>query len=152
MLSACASAYAAATNEEFFKSMRETVDKPVDPTKFLAVLMLAAAVILLLVVLNRKRQKQVLPKQVNHPGKLAKEVAAAVHLKPVEMRQLRLLAEGQDVSGPVTLLLCPSVLAKAVREKSTRIDKKIVAQIARKLVEGSPAGTAKMPAAGDTPR
>lgn len=125
---------AAPTNEEFFQSVRENMDKPVDPSKFIAVLLAAVGVILLVMLFNRKRERQIRPKVLNHPGKLIKEIAAAVHLKPSEMKQLKLLADGQGVSGPITLLLCPSVLARAVREKSSKIDKKIVAQIARKLM------------------
>ena len=55
------------------------------------------------------------PKALNHHGKLLKELAAAVSLKPAEVKQLKLLADEQKLSNPLTLILCPSILAKAVK-------------------------------------
>lgn len=127
---------AAPTNEEFFQSVRDSTDKPVDPTRFIAVLMAVVGVLLLLVLLNRKKEHRAArPKVLNHPGKLMKEIVSAVHLKPSEVRQLKVLAEGQPVSSPLTLLLCPSVFAKAVRAKTNKVDRRVVAQLAKKLVQ-----------------
>lgn len=143
LLSAIASA--APTNEQFFQSVRENIDQPVDGTKFLAVLLGAVAIILLLVVLTRKKEQRISrPKALNHPGKLIKEITHAVHLKPAEIKQLKLLSEGQGVSSPITLLLCPSVFAKAVRAKTNKVDRKVLAQIAKKLVQ-SDASTSPPP-------
>lgn len=129
-------ASAAPTSEQFFQGVRENIDKPVDGTKFLAVILGFVAILLLLVVFTRKKEQRVSrPKVLNHPGKLIKEITHAVHLKPSEMKQLKLLSEGQNVSSPITLLLCPSVFAKAVRAKTNKVDRKVLAQIAKKLVQ-----------------
>ena len=131
-------AFAAPTNEQFFKSVRENIDQPVDPTKFVAIALVVVGLVLLLVLFNRKKEQRVAkPKVLNHPGKLLKEVASAVHLKPAEVKQLKLLAEGQGVSSPLTLLLCPSVFAKAVRAKTSKVDRRVLAQLAKKLVQSS---------------
>jgi len=50
-----------------------------------------------------------------------------------EVRQLRSLAEGQTVQNPMTLLLCPSLLAKAAREKSDKFDRKLVASMIKRM-------------------
>lgn len=130
---------AAPTDQEFFKSVRDNLDQPVDGTKLFAVAMGVVAIILLLVVITRKKEQRISkPKALNHPGKLIKEIAHAVHLKPAEVKQLKLLSDGQNVSSPIMLLLCPSVFAKAVRAKTNKVDRKVLAQIAKKLVQPEP--------------
>jgi hypothetical protein len=130
------SVFAAPTNEQFFQSVRENIDKPVDSTRFVAVLLVVIGVVLLLALFGRKKEERAArPKVLNHPGKLLKEVVSAVHLKPAELKQLKLLAEGQNVSSPLTLLLCPSVFAKAVRAKTSKVDRRVLAQLAKKLVQ-----------------
>jgi len=56
-----------------------------------------------------------------------------INLRPSEVRQLKVLAEEQQVSSPLTLLLCPSVLAKAVKHQSGKVDTRVIAQVARKM-------------------
>lgn len=130
------SVFAAPTNEQFFQSVRENIDKPVDSTRFIAVLLVVIGVVLLLALFGRKKEERAArPKVLNHPGKLLKEVVSAVHLKPAELKQLKLLSEGQNVSSPLTLLLCPSVFAKAVRAKTSKVDRRVLAQLAKKLVQ-----------------
>ena len=46
---------------------------------------------------------------------------------------LKLLAEEQNLSSPLTLLLCPSILAKAVKERSGKVDRKAILSVAKKL-------------------
>ena len=43
------------------------------------------------------------------------------------------LADEQQLSSPLTLLLCPSQLTKAVKESGGRIDKRAIVGIAKKL-------------------
>ena len=61
-----------------------------------------------------------------------------VPLKPKELKQLKLLVEegGEPVQSPLTLLLCPSVLARAVKNRPRNVDRAVVAQIVRKLGAG----------------
>ena len=104
-----------------------------DPSKLLALLAAAGGLAVLLVVLGYRRQREVSPKGLNHHGKLIKEICKAVPLKKSELRQLKLLAERQEIASPLTLLLCPSLLARAAQEHPGRVDHASVAAIARKL-------------------
>jgi hypothetical protein len=63
-----------------------------------------------------------------------KEIAREMHLKPAEIRQLRLLADRQQIVSPLVLLLCPSLLTKAVREHPELADRGILTSLARKTV------------------
>ena len=79
-----------------------------------------------------------LPKAVNHAGKLLKELQKAVGIRPAEVKQLRILADASDDQGtpldnPLVLLLCPSLLAKTMRGNPPRVDRKIVGGIAKRL-------------------
>ena len=121
------------TQEEVFKSINENVGEATDPGKFMALIFGAAGVVILLVLFSQRRKRDVSPRSLNHQGKLLKEVVKRVNLKPSEVRQLKLLAEEQQVSSPLTLLLCPSVLAKAVKHQSGKVDTRVIAQVARKM-------------------
>jgi hypothetical protein len=123
----------AATQEEVFKSISDNVGSTTDPKKFFAFFAGAAGLVILIAVLSQRKKRQVMPKKLNHQGKLLKEVLAQIDLRPVELKQLKMLAEAQGVSSPLTLLLCPSVLAKAVKERTTKVDRKVLIGIAKKL-------------------
>jgi hypothetical protein len=66
-----------------------------------------------------------------------------VPLKPAELKQLKLLVERKraeedgageaSVENPLTLILCPSVLVRAMRNPPPKVDRKVIAQLARKL-------------------
>lgn len=129
----CSRALATATQEEVFKSIQDNVGQSADPKKFFAFMAGAAGLILLLAVLSNRKKRQVTPKTLNHHGKLLKEIVKKVDLRPAEIRQLKMLAEGQKVSSPLTLLLCPSVLAKAVKERPGKVDRKVLMGVAKKL-------------------
>jgi hypothetical protein len=126
-------ALAAPTQEDVFRSISDNVGQSTDLRKIFAFILGAAALVTLLAVFNRWRQREAQPKVLNHQGKLAKELAAAVSLKPAEMKQLKALADDQKVLSPMTLMLCPSLLAKAVKESGSNVDRRIVLQIARKI-------------------
>jgi hypothetical protein len=122
------------TQEEVFRSIHQNVGQTTDPRKFFAALLALAGVMVLLAVLSQRKKRQATPRTLNHHGKLLKEICGAVHLRPAEMRQLKLLAEEQSLTSPLTLLLCPSLLAKAVKEQQAgKLDRKVIAQVARKL-------------------
>jgi hypothetical protein len=71
---------------------------------------------------------------LNHQGRLLKEIARTCDLRSSEIRQLKQLADTrEDVSSPLTMLLCPSLLTQAVKENPNRVDKKTILGIARKL-------------------
>jgi len=124
---------ASPTQQEVFKSIQDNVGSSTDPKKFFGFLAVAVGLVLLLPVISKRKQRQVLPKTLNHHGKLLKEIVRRVDLRPAEIRQLKMLAEAQEVSSPITLLLCPSVLAKAVKERAGKVDRKVMMSVAKKL-------------------
>jgi hypothetical protein len=126
-------ASAAPTQEEVFKSINENIGEATDPGKFMALIFGAAGVVILLVLFSQRRKRDVSPRSLNHQGKLLKEVVKRINLRPSEVRQLKVLAEEQQVSSPLTLLLCPSVLAKAVKHQNSKVDTRVIAQVARKM-------------------
>src|SRR4051794_26309781 len=129
----CNTTFATATQEEVFRSIQDNVGSSTDPKKFFAILLGAAGLIVLLAVLSNRKKREVSPRVLNHQGKLLKEIMKKVDLRPVELRQLKILAESQEVSSPITLLLCPSILAKAVKERAGKVDRKVMMGVAKKL-------------------
>ena len=124
---------AAPTQEDVFRSIQDNVGQSTDPRKILAFFIGAVAIVILLGVFSHWRKREAKPKILNHQGKLLKEIAAALSLKPAEIKQLKILAEEQKILSPLTLLLCPSLLAKSVKEAPAKVDRRVILQIARKL-------------------
>lgn len=130
-------ASAAPTADEIFKSVQQNLTQsPGEVGRLMAILLAVLALGVLLLVLAANRRKAGVPRRVHHPGKLMREVAKQVNLKPAEMKQLKLLTENTPAENPLTLLLCPSLLVKAVKEKPARMDAKVVRQLARRLGAG----------------
>lgn len=138
---------AAPSQEDVFRSIQQNVGKTTDDTgKGLGVLAGGAgALILALLVGSRMRRRQSAPKAVNHAGKLFREVLKSVPLKPAELRQLKALAEetrredsgAEPVENPLTLILCPSVLAKSLKGRgAAKVDRAVIAQVVRKMGAG----------------
>jgi hypothetical protein len=136
-----APAHAAPTQNDVFKSIQDNVSHPTDlnSTPVILLVLGGALVMALLVYFSRREQKVAsAPTTLNHPGKLAREVLKTVPLKPAEMKQLKLLADSIESDAgepidPLTLLLCPSLLAKGVKANPARLDRKAVAQVVRRL-------------------
>jgi hypothetical protein len=134
---------AAPTQEDVLRSISQNVSESSGGGKLLAVVAGGVGIVLLLAVLQQRQQREARPKSVQHPGKLLKEVMKTVPLKPAELKQLKLLVErkrgdeeepGQvSVENPLTLILCPSVLVRAMRNPPAKVDRKVIAQLARKL-------------------
>jgi hypothetical protein len=53
-------------------------------------------------------------------------------LKKGEMKHLKTMAVEQNCASPLTLILCPSVLAKGINSKG-KADKRVVMGVARKM-------------------
>ena len=51
------------------------------------------------------------------------------------MKQLKILAQDQDVKNPLTLILCPSLLGKAIRSpsKNVKVDRAVVNGLVKRL-------------------
>ncbi len=135
------SAHAAPSQEDVFKSISENVsESPADWSKFLPFLLAAIGLVILLSLFSQRRKRVVTPKALNHPGKLMKEVTRNIPIRASELKQLKLLAEDAGtptpVQSPLTLLLCPSVLARAIQHRQQRrakIDRKAVVALARRV-------------------
>jgi hypothetical protein len=119
--------------EDVFKSISENVsNSSADPATLYFFMGGAALLILLLLVANARKKRQARPRAVNHQGRLLKEIVRRVPLKKSELKHLKLLAAEQGCASPLTLILCPSVLAKGLAEKS-RADRKVIMAVARKM-------------------
>ena len=127
------------TQEEVFKSISQNVSESDGSGRMLlAFIATGAAVLILLTLFSARRTRQATPKALNHAGKLLKEISKNIPLRPVEMKQLKLLAEGErnagmSVESPLVFLLCPSALAAAMRSNRVKVDRKVMAGLARKL-------------------
>jgi hypothetical protein len=123
---------AAPTQEDVFKSISDNMSEKSDSGQFLAVLASIAAVAILIAVFSKRRERVVVPRALNHQGKLLKEVVRATSLRPAEIRLLKSLGESQSLDNSLVMLLCPSVLEKALREKHGKLERKVAIQLARK--------------------
>ena len=134
-----------ATQEEVLRSIGTNVSESGgDSGRVLGVLAgVAGAVVLLVVVGQRRGGGAAGPKPLHSHSRLMKEVLRTVPLKPAELKQLKLLLQESRARGgeapvpesPLTLVLCPSVLLKSAQGRSQKVNRKVVAGLARKLGE-----------------
>ncbi len=125
-------AHATPTQEDVFKSISDNMGEKSDSGNFLAMLLAITAVAILFAVISKRRQRVVLPKTLNHQGKLLKEVLKGTSLRPAEVRLLKSLADSQSLDNPLVMLLCPSILEKALRQKNGKFERKVATQLATK--------------------
>jgi len=132
------------TQEEVFQSIKDNVGpSQTDYSKLLPYVLAGMGLVILLVLVSqRKRQETATPKPLNHQGKLLREVLKTVPLRAAELKQLRMLADAREqrLTSPLTLLLCPSLLAQAVHARQAqgskgkgKLDRKAVIELARKV-------------------
>ena len=131
---------AAITQDDVFKSIKQNVSESEGGGRRLLIVLLGAiALVLMLIALSaRRKREESVPRAVNHPGKLLKEISRQVSLRPAELKQLKMLTEaersaGKPIDNPLVLLLCPSALAAAMRSGRAKVDRKVMTTIARKL-------------------
>ena len=130
------------SQNDVFKSIQDNVGHQTDLKSAPVILLVlgGALVMLLLAYFSRREQTAaaVVAVTLNHSGKLTKEVLKAVAIKPAELKQLKMLADSIEAEtgespDPLTLLLCPSLLAKGVKANPPRLDRKAVAQVVRRM-------------------
>ncbi|HEY1628429.1 MAG TPA: hypothetical protein VGF52_01145 [Tepidisphaeraceae bacterium] len=121
------------SSDDVLKSISDNVGDSVDPGKLLMVIFSGAGLIVLIALLSRRETKAITPKTLNHPGKLIKEISKSVNLKPAEVKQLKVLADQTEVSNPLVLLLCPSLLTQAVKDNPGKINRQTILSVARKI-------------------
>lgn len=139
-LSLASIAHAAPSQSDVFKSIQDSMGQPTQFDARPVVMLLAggALIFLLMMLGGRKNRKGTPLKNLNNPGKLVKEVLRELPLKSSEIKQLKLLAQAagaaqQEELDALSLLLCPSLMAKGLASAPEKIDRKIVAQVVRKL-------------------
>jgi hypothetical protein len=118
--------------EDVFKSTQESMNQGGGSDRALALVLGGMALAVLLLVLSQRRKHAAIPRGMNHPRKLLKEVVKVTQLKSSEMRQIQKLADEQGCGSPLTLLLCPSILARATQDKSPS-ERQALGRIVRKL-------------------
>ena len=127
----------AATQEEFFRSMQQSVDGGSGPTEAGRILMLivaGGALVGLVMMLGKRRTRKVVQlRALNNPRKLMKEITRASRVTAGEMRQLKVLAEQESCASPITLLLCPSLLVKGIQQQGSKADRQVLLQLAKKM-------------------
>ena len=96
----------------------------------------ALAIVVLLVFLQYRRKAESMARPLNNQHRLIKEMTRTLALKEGEMRQLKELADEQSCSSPLVLLMCPSLMARALANKSAE-QKKAIAPMIRKLTAGN---------------
>jgi heme exporter protein D len=118
--------------EDVFKSISDNVGSSGDPRTFYVFAAVGVGLVFLLLLVNALMKRRATPRAVNHQGKLVKELMRKVPLRKGEVKQLRAMAAEQGCESPLTLVLCPSLIAKGLNEKG-RADKRVVMGVARKM-------------------
>lgn len=136
LLATAATASAQPTQDEVLKSIQQNVNQTVDIDKAIPYFLVVVGAVILLVVYQNFRKRQVVPKRVNHSGKLTREICKTLHLRSAEVKQLKILAEEQEIEHPLILLLCPSALGKAIRTTNPKIDRAVLKQVVQRLRAG----------------
>ena len=128
------------TQEDVFKSIQENVSDSGGGSgkTLLAIVLGFIGLVLILTLYNSREKRQATPQAVNHHGKLLKEISKKFSIRRSELKQLRLLADAEQEAGipiesPLVFLICPSTLANAMRADRVKVDRKVVAGLARKL-------------------
>ena len=136
-----APAEAQPTQEEVLKSIGDNVNEPVDSGRVLGVIAGIAGVVVLVAVVGQRRGREGSPKALHHHGKLVKEVLRSLPLKGAEVKQLKAIVQdvlpkagGEAPESPLTLLLCPSLLARATQAGPDKVDRRLVAALVKRLV------------------
>jgi hypothetical protein len=136
VLSFAPGALATPTQEEVFQSINQNVGSTVDFSKAVPFLLVGAGICILAFLFNYYRKRKVFPVRSKSPAKLSRELCRRVHIRSVELKQLKLLAQDQDVEFPLTLILCPSLLGKAIRSPNAKVDRAVVKEMVQRLKRG----------------
>ena len=138
----CAAADANPSQTDVFRSIHDNVSESDGSAGKVLALMGGGAVLLItLAYFSQRQKKQTTPKSLRSPSKLLREMRKAVVLRNAEVKNLRVVADqtdrgdGEPITSPLVLLLCPSVLAKASRDRQSKADPKIINQVIRKAMK-----------------
>jgi hypothetical protein len=121
--------------EDVFKSTKENMSQEAGPERLLGLALGVIGVVALLIFLQYRRKAESMAQPLNNQHRLIRDMTRTLALKDAEMRQLQQLAEEQNCSSPLVLLMCPSLMAKAIANKSAD-QKKAIAPMIKKLTAG----------------
>jgi len=108
---------AATTADDVFKSMGDSLDSDINPWHVAAIIGGMMLLVILVIVLSRRGQGRDAGKSSGNITKLNRQLAKAAGLKAREMKQLKVLANQENIDNPLVLLLCPSVLKNAAAKR-----------------------------------
>src|SRR6476660_8787840 len=100
--------------EDVFKSTKESMNQEAGPERLIALGLGALAIVVLLIFLQYRRKAESMTKPVNNQNRLVRDMTRTLALKDAEMRPLQEMANEQNCSSPLVLLMCPSLMAKAL--------------------------------------
>jgi hypothetical protein len=133
-------ALAGPTQEEVFRSIQSSVSGQDSGGHGTALLLLCAGagVLGLLYYLSRRAEKTIPNRSVNHSGKLIREIRKQIGLSSAELKQLKILSEqlateDEPAPSPLTLLICPSVLARAIQSRGPKVDRTVLAGLVKRM-------------------
>jgi hypothetical protein len=125
------------TEDEVLQSINDNVRSSADFYNAVPYLLVMGGLVILAIVVHyHLKHRKVSPRVTNNPAKLSREMCRRISLRSVELKQLKILAEEQEVEFPLTLILCPSLLGKAIRSPGARVDRTVVKQMVQKLRQG----------------
>ena len=124
------------TQEEVFQSINDNVRSTADFTKAVPYMLVIAGVVILCLLFNYHRKHRKVPRKSYNPSRLSRELCRRINLRSIELKQLKILAEQQDLEYPLTLILCPSLLGKAIRSQNVRVDRAVVKRMVARLRQG----------------
>jgi hypothetical protein len=138
----CSTASAKPSQQDVFRSIEDNVGESHDSGgKILLFIGGGALLLVVIAAVGHRQQRAATPKPLHHPGKLLKEIRQSIKLKNSEIKQLRIVGEqtplagGAPLTSPLTLLLCPTVLARAVQDRrNTKVDRKALTNLIRRIV------------------
>jgi hypothetical protein len=116
LLGLSAIAAAEPTQEDVFRSLNESMHESPNYGLVLPWLFAAAGVVAVVVYFRQRQKVQAIPKPLNHPGKLVREMTQLAGVDAAEIKRLKALAKERQVSSPLVLLLCPSLLDSSATE------------------------------------
>src|ERR1700677_3656770 len=82
-------ALALVSQDDVFRSLTQNMDSEPDYGKLLPWLFAIAGLIAVIIYIRQRQKRQAVPKALNHPGKLVREVVRLADLDPDELKALK---------------------------------------------------------------
>jgi hypothetical protein len=121
------------TQDEVFRSINQNVGSTVDFEKLIPFALMGIALVLMLALYSYYRKRKVVAGPLHNRKKLMRQLVQTLNLSSAEMRQLKQLALAEEVDNPLTLLLCPSILGKAMRTDPTAFERETMSGLVKRL-------------------